>query len=284
MNDTVVILGSSQKTGKEAPFDDKTKDIWIFNSAHIFDWTKRFDVVFQMHSSEIYAANEENLHWKWMKENKKYPIIMQKKDPRVPKAIEYPIDAVTNLLSNFKRGDEVNKYFTSSVCYAIGLAIHYNYKRIEIYGIEMETNSEYIYQRDGVSLWIGIAISKGIEVVLPKSSIIFDAPRYGYDTGKDFNMTIMDVEERGRDAQIQVNKFIEILETKKKNYESALQNPQDTDEIQKAKAELDQANANMIYASGILDDCLFWFNRIKKKMAERGKAQEIFAMNENINK
>ena len=43
----------------------------------------------------------------------------------------------------------------------------------------METNTEYQYQRDGVTLWLGVALGLGIEVDAHMG--IFDNPLYGYE-------------------------------------------------------------------------------------------------------
>ena len=69
---------------------------------------------------------------------------------------------------------------TSSVAYAIALAIHRGYERIELYGAEMETNTEYGHQRQGVAFWVGVAVGKGIEVI-HKSDTFWNQPLYGYE-------------------------------------------------------------------------------------------------------
>jgi hypothetical protein len=84
------------------------------------------------------------------------------------------------------------KYFTSSVAYALALAIYKGYQKIEVYGVEMETNTEYGHQRVGVAYWIGFAEGQGIEVDFHGDML--KAPLYGYDG--DIRMPIEFLEER----------------------------------------------------------------------------------------
>ena len=63
-----------------------------------------------------------------------------------------------------------------------------------MYGVEMETNTEYQYQRPAIAFWIGVALGRGIQVDAHTS--IFDDPLYGYE-GK----VTVDYEEFGARAE-----------------------------------------------------------------------------------
>jgi len=71
-------------------------------------------------------------------------------------------------------------YFTTTIAYAIAYAIYAGYKRIEVYGVEMETNTEYGHQRPCVAYWCGVAYGKGIEVDF-HSPQFYVSPLYGYE-------------------------------------------------------------------------------------------------------
>jgi hypothetical protein len=60
----------------------------------------------------------------------------------------------------------LNEYFTSSFAYMCSLALYLGFERIEIYGFEMATETEYNYQKGSTEMWIGIA-SQHAEVYLP---------------------------------------------------------------------------------------------------------------------
>lgn len=141
--------------------------------------------VFQLHKPQIFknkANRNDKNHYAWLNQNTKAVVFMQDAYEDVPASVRYPLDEIcAELLPNLKRGDKQIRYFSSSVDYAIALAIYRGYRRIEIYGVEMATNTEYVGQRMGLGLWAGIAISKGIEVVIPQRSVLFKGLLYAYE-------------------------------------------------------------------------------------------------------
>jgi hypothetical protein len=190
---TVAIVGSQEETRGNAPWDDLGVDIWVFNEAAsqsvkngeiVGPWVRRCEAVLQMHTPVVYR-NPENRsdkeHWSWLQRPHPFPIYMQDADPDVPASTRYPFEGVRALSGNVTLFDEQIEFFTSSIVYAIALAIYQGYERILLYGIEMASNTEYIYQRDGITLWAGIAISRGIQFWVPADCSMLMAPRYGYD-------------------------------------------------------------------------------------------------------
>lgn len=176
MNKTVAIIGSHPGTRHDFDYERADVDVWVFNEAMKEDWVKRADGVFQIHKPVIWRSatnrNDPN-HYSWLKSGDTPIIFMQDKYEDVPKSEKYPMDEIIQAFP------EAQKYFTSSVAYAIALAIYKQYERIEIYGVEMATNTEYGHQRVGVAYWCGFGAGKGIDVDF--HGTIFDAPLYGYD-------------------------------------------------------------------------------------------------------
>ena len=296
---TVAIVGSHPRTRNRAPFADKSIDIWVFNSAPTSDWCMRCTAVFEMHGPEEYTSPmvENSQYWAWMQKQTNVPVYMRQFDPRIPRSESFPLaEVVEKYLSKFTRGGEAIQYFTSSPCYALALAILQGYERIELWGIEMETNTEYLYQRDGLGLWIGIALAHGIEVVLPEQSFIFSSPRYGYDDRQEVSITREDFEERAKalydkilEAEKRVNKFRGEIDSIAKQIEShrgegraaqAL-----TDMYGKLYADAtnayEQAIGDYGYLQGLLNDCNFWQTKVERMMVARGQGVEVFAMNES---
>jgi hypothetical protein len=176
MKSTVAIVGSHPRTRADFDFDRTDADIWLFNEALSGNnpWAKRADAVFQMHEEAIWrnpANRNDPQHYKWLSTQTDVTVYMQEDYPDVYKSVRFPLEEI---VARFHI-----KYFTSSVAYALALACYLGYKRIELYGVEMETNTEYQYQRDGVTLWIGVALGLGIEVDAHIS--MFDQPLYGYE-------------------------------------------------------------------------------------------------------
>lgn len=179
MKDTVAIIGSHPRTRGNFDFNRDDADVWVFNEALRTPWCKRADAVFQMHSPVIWRSttnrNDPN-HYEWLKATD-IPVYMQDKYDDVPASIKFPIeDIIADLFGEYKP----IPYITSSVGYALALAVYLKYKRIEVYGVEMETNTEYGHQRIGVAFWIGIAIGRGIDIDFHSDSIL-NAPLYGYE-------------------------------------------------------------------------------------------------------
>jgi len=182
---TVAIVGSHPRTRALFDFDRTDCAVWIFNEAFTDPqgWAKRADAVFQMHAPEIWRSplnRNDPKHYEWLQTQTAVgAVYMQEAYPDVPAVVRYPLEEVRAMLgANFNH----DRYFTSSISYAIALAIYREYDRIEIYGVEMETNTEYMYQRDCVAFWTGYAAGRGIEVYTPIN--MFSPPYlYGYEGG-----------------------------------------------------------------------------------------------------
>ena len=189
MKPTVAIVGSHPITSQDFDFDRTDCDVWVFNEALNTDWCKRADGVFQIHQPVIWRSRtnrNDPHHYEWLQEQTESTIYMIDQYEDVPKSEKYPLDEIMDKFWN------AEKYFTSSVAYALALAIYKGYEKIEVYGVEMETNTEYGHQRVGVAYWIGYAEGLGIEVDF--HGTIFDAPLYGYDG--DIRIPIEFLEER----------------------------------------------------------------------------------------
>ena len=194
MKETVAIIGSHPATREEFDWSRTDADIWGFNEALKADWFERADGIFQIHKPVIWRSKTNRNdpdHYQWLQSGKTPVIFMQDKFADVPQSERYPIEEVMALAPGIG-------YFTSSVAYAIALAILKGYKRIEVYGVEMETNTEYGHQRVGVAFWCGVAMGMGIEVDFHSPSF-FSAPLYGYDG--DVRVPIPFFEEQMAQAQ-----------------------------------------------------------------------------------
>lgn len=184
---TVAIVGSHVRTRLDAPWDDQDVDIWVFNEAASIGWPKRVDGVFQMHAEPVWMNplnRNDPKHLDWLKKKHPVPIWMLDAHNDVPSSVKYPREDITRtLLDGLYQVDNPLEFYTCTVDYALALAIHKGYERILIYGIEMASDTEYTYQRDGVFFWLGLARGRGIDVVVHAESQLFDKPLYGYEGG-----------------------------------------------------------------------------------------------------
>lgn len=192
-NKTVVLYGTNTFTRHLIPWDQKETDFWCWNEiASLKDdrpgyWAKKVDLLLQMHVPAIWR-NLNNVnhdgHYAWLQRQHNIPIYMQDHYDDVPSSVKYPKEEIIRtLLPNIWRDVQGKvaqvKNFTSSTAYALALAIYMGYERIEIAGIEMTSDTEYVRQRPGVLFWIGVATGRGIDVVL-HSPLLMNDKDYGY--------------------------------------------------------------------------------------------------------
>lgn len=127
----------------------------------------------------------DNDHWGWLTKIKHhYPIYLIEEHPEIHNGIKYPLEPIVDkYLPRIWRGDERVRYFTSSLCYMIALAAYEGFERIEIYGFEMGSDTEYVYQKAGAEFWIGIA-SQYADIYLAPGSLLLRSKLYGFEGGQ----------------------------------------------------------------------------------------------------
>jgi len=203
--DTVILYGTNTFTRHLIDWTRNDCEYWCWNEVGSLKddrpnyWAKRVDLLIQIHASPIWR-NPKNLnhgihqkldngqmsnsHYDWLQRPHEYPIYMQEHYDDVPSSVKYPKEEIIKaLLPHIWRDvngkiDQVH-HFSSSTAYAIALAIYQGKKRIELAGIEMTSDTEYVRQRPGVFFWLGIAIGRGIDVVL-HSPLLMNDKDYGY--------------------------------------------------------------------------------------------------------
>jgi len=165
-------------------------DLFVLNEMVSRGSIPTADYVIQIHKPVVWRSSQnrnDKKHYDWLKTQTKIPVLMQERYEDVPASVKYPLDEI---MAEFKGAE---RYFTSSVAYGLAYAIYKKYRRIEVYGVEMETNTEYAHQRPCVAYWVGVAYGKGIEVDY-HSRQFFASPLYGYDG--DITIPLETYEER----------------------------------------------------------------------------------------
>lgn len=207
---TLVIMGSHPKGQEHFDWSRTDCDVWLFNEAPNAKKDNgelrypKADAFFQLHHEAIWKnpknrSDEE--HYQWLSSGKTPKAYMQKKYEDVPKSVKYPIERVLALVKNVRMVINGRKkdfrFFTCSPDYALALVADMwkhgkRYERVEVWGIELETESEYQFQRTSFGFWTGYLAALGIELALYSS--IFDAPMYGYEG--DVAISVTDFEKR----------------------------------------------------------------------------------------
>ena len=200
MKDILAIIGSHPES---RDLFDRTRtdcDIWIMNESATIKNDKGELIfptptaVFQLHNPSIWKSPENRSdpkHFDWLKETNT-KVYMQEKYREVPSSEKYPIEGVLSMVSNVKIiNDGIEKpfkYFSSTPDYTLALALYLGYKRIELYGIHLLMNTEYMQQRMGFGFWCGFLAGRGVELIQYNS--IFDEPMYGYEGSSKLNSQI----------------------------------------------------------------------------------------------
>jgi len=194
---TLALVGGAETT-RGASIHSQADQFWTMNWFYLYDWVPRIDRLFEMHPIWMYGQTGKpehakvKKHWAWLQDGlKDYPIYMLADLPTVPSCVRYPIEEVTELVFGRKllRDEDPTDFYSSSVDYMIALAIYEkavgieNWTRLELYGIEMGSMTEYRYQREGSAFFIGRAMQY-MQVVLQSNSVLLRSKKYGYEGGQ----------------------------------------------------------------------------------------------------
>ncbi len=166
----------------------RADEIWGIVWAYKYPEFPRIDRLFEMHPIWVQAQTKKREyvkpreHWEWLKANQNIPVYMQEQRPEVPLSVRYPIEEAEALLDGWTRSGAAVRMFTSSLDYMLALAILEGFDEIEIIGVELSSNSEFHYQREGFAFWLGMALSRGIRVRQhAPTTLLYKPKRYGYD-------------------------------------------------------------------------------------------------------
>jgi hypothetical protein len=141
----------------------------------------------QMHREENYTATsnwvdefqqKHTHHWQWLQTDHgpDKSIWMQAADSRVPNCKPYPL---TEICATVPGADL--RWFTSTAAYALALGIYMGYEVIDIYGVELSSNTEYYIQLHNWQYWVGVAKGMGITVGLYSGQKHFSDRLYAYE-------------------------------------------------------------------------------------------------------
>ncbi len=101
----------------------------------------------------------------------------------VPSSMEFPLARVIEELGT--------DFLNCSMSFAFAMALVDEYTHVDLFGINVETGTEWVYQRDCVSYWIGRMEGAGIAVTINGSrwrpKTILDSQVYGFLQEQDFS-------------------------------------------------------------------------------------------------
>ena len=178
-SDTVAVVGFAPNTRHLAPWNNPDIQLMGLNEGYSFKWwkqeVKNTNAWFQLHKRESFMRPQNHNdagHANWLRKKHPFPIFMQDVYPDIPASVKFPIEDIIK---------EFGHYWRSTLSYIVAWAYLVGYKRIEIYGFEMASDSEYWGQRANTCYIIGKARGKGMDVYVPPISRLLTGIRYAYD-------------------------------------------------------------------------------------------------------
>ena len=160
----VALLGNGPSVS-DAPLDDPRWSVWGLNYClrGVFDAEGGFrpDRWFEIHplDERIVKRRRPSFFNEWLAQ---LPIPLYQFDPRWPHSVAYPLAEV---LESTK-----HRYFSCTYCYQVALAIHEGATKIGIFGADMVSGREALYERPVLEFWLGLANGLGIDVVIGAST------------------------------------------------------------------------------------------------------------------
>ena len=162
----VAIVGLAPSTHDDAPYEDPDWEVWGLPWDN--DRYPYFDRLFDIHPLECIREAIPSFYppgYEVRLKELDAPLYMQQDYHDIPNAIEYPLEAVSDL---------VGDYYNSSIAYMLGLAIFEGADKIGVWGVDMDGPgepghaNEYRDERPNCEYLLGFAKAKGIEIYLPE--------------------------------------------------------------------------------------------------------------------
>ena len=209
----IAILGTAP-TWRECPFDDPTLEIWNLNDAHVL-FPPRVDRWFDLHPIDKMYFRKPNQkinatdvpaghfvrptgHLEWLKKQTIPVYVQDANDLGSPSARTFPKDEIMRTIS---------PYFASSPAWMIGLALMEGVTELHIYGIHLATEWEYLRQKPNMTFLLGIAVGRGVKVVIPKGApLLVESHQYAYEADPDVPKVAL---QRKLDGLIHQRKTVE---------------------------------------------------------------------------
>lgn len=159
----VAIVGLSQSSHNDAPWGDPEWEIWGLPWDEGY-WL-RMHRLFEVHDitmlQRIYGDGLQKYLERLAECENLYT-----RHKLVPSAILYPMDVPSG------------QYMTSSIAYALALAIKEGAEEISLFGVDINEN-QYFDQRPCLEYLVGFAKGRGIKVNIPDTSLLLKGDLYG---------------------------------------------------------------------------------------------------------
>ncbi len=174
----IALVGSCPSSRLLAPFDDEEWQIWACSPTdmNIFP---RVTAWFEIHGDwdwpEVPDKKPEYLPWL---RQQSFTIYAQRTD-LIPNSVKFPARELVEQYGPY--------WFTSSFAWMFAFALKQGATEIGLFGCDMSTRNEYLYQRPAMHRWMEMAASLDVKVWVPPESDVMQPPElYGYSCMSPF--------------------------------------------------------------------------------------------------
>lgn len=169
----LLIIGTATNHG-DAPYDSDAT-VWGTGGVIVLPKVKRVDAMFELHPARYWKLPQV------LEQISKFPgiVYMMDKQEEVPTSVRYPIEDVKKAFYIPTMGTSL--YITNTVSFMLALAYLEGYTHIDTYGVYMEHESEYGYQKPNCEYFLGFLHAKGVEVNTHGGEVLKAKFLYGYE-------------------------------------------------------------------------------------------------------
>ena len=216
--DRVAIVGFCKPHRDWVPYDEEDLEVWGLNRGVIF--MPRANRWFELHGPAIHEWQQRRPgnHLGFLQRFPGPVYMHQARADIIPNAVDYPLREVADDVGSpilrvaadgVATSGREEPYLTSTVALEIALAIHLGYREIGLYGIDLNTASEYAFQKPGVEHMLGVAVGRGIKVIVPDMCPLLKGNIYGrgYLSPRGETLSPEQWEERIRALQAQKQQY-----------------------------------------------------------------------------
>ncbi len=194
-HDKVYICGMAPTVAQVPPDADEYAEIWKINEAYRLDNYYDRPIVatrwFQLHQRWDFTRRQNRSsmmtnikdHWEWLRQEHDFPVYMQQTWDDIPSSVQFPLD---DIIQDFGlEGNAHLTWFRNSTAYLISFAVWLGFKEIGIYGWELSSVTENMYEKPAASFWLGIAAAyigaENIDIPTGSRMAGWGQRKYAYD-------------------------------------------------------------------------------------------------------
>lgn len=194
----VAIVGFSETTRGMAPFEDRTWEIWSLGS--MARQCPRITRAFEFHNEaelrRVHKATYDDFIGWYAAQAEREPgsVIVSHLGPLAgrPGVERFPLIEITRSIFGVHGEARVRDalahggalpgvLWTNSIAYMMALALYEGVSHVGLFGVDMAHQIEYVEQRHGVTLLLGMLMGRGIHVhIPPQSALLWSDHVYGY--------------------------------------------------------------------------------------------------------